>query len=70
LFNAALRPPSRLDEQIVQQVEGSIHKGALKLGDQLPPERDLAEQFGVSRTVVREAVKAHGTRLKKSRRQE
>ena len=48
---------SRLYEQIVQQVEESIHKGALKSGDQLPPERELAEQFGVSRTAVREAVK-------------
>src|SRR6266481_2096834 len=48
---------SRLYEQIVQQVEESIHKGALKAGDQLPPERELAEQFGVSRTAVREAVK-------------
>jgi GntR family transcriptional regulator, transcriptional repressor for pyruvate dehydrogenase complex len=49
---------SRLYEQIVQQIEESIHKGALKAGDQLPPERELAEQFGVSRTAVREAVKA------------
>jgi len=30
----------------------------LKVGDQLPPERELAEHFGVSRTAVREAVKA------------
>jgi GntR family transcriptional repressor for pyruvate dehydrogenase complex len=49
---------SRLYEQIVQQVEDSIHKGAMKPGDQLPPERELAQQFGVSRTAVREAVKA------------
>lgn len=49
---------SRLYEQIVQQVEESVDKGALKPGDQLPPERELAEQFGVSRTAVREAVKA------------
>ena len=49
---------SRLYEQIVQQVEESIVKGALKPGDQLPPERELAEEFGVSRTAVREAVKA------------
>ncbi len=49
---------SRLYEQIVQQVEESIHKGALKPGSQLPPERELAHQFGVSRTAVREAVKA------------
>jgi len=49
---------SRLYEQIVQQVEESIHKGTMKPGDQLPPERELAQQFGVSRTAVREAVKA------------
>ena len=33
-------------------------KGVLKPGDQLPAERDLALRFGVSRTAVREAVKA------------
>ncbi|HKW64381.1 MAG TPA: FadR/GntR family transcriptional regulator [Candidatus Acidoferrum sp.] len=49
---------SRLYEQIVRQVEESIQKGALKTGDKLPPERELAQQFGVSRTAVREAVKA------------
>jgi GntR family transcriptional repressor for pyruvate dehydrogenase complex len=49
---------SRLYEQIVQQVEESILNGQLKLGDQLPAERDLAQRFGVSRTAVREAVKA------------
>src|ERR1700722_1648881 len=49
---------SRLYEQIVQQIEDSILKGTLKAGDQLPAERDLAQRFGVSRTAVREAVKA------------
>jgi len=49
---------SRLYEQIVEQIEQSIVKGALKPGDQLPAERELALQFGVSRTAVREAVKA------------
>jgi GntR family transcriptional repressor for pyruvate dehydrogenase complex len=49
---------SRLYEQIVQQIEESILKGALKAGDQLPAERELAQNFGVSRTAVREAVKA------------
>lgn len=49
---------SRLYEQIVVQIEESITKGALKEGDQLPAERELAQQFGVSRTAVREAVKA------------
>lgn len=49
---------SRLYEQIVQQIEDSILKGALRAGDQLPAERELAVRFGVSRTAVREAVKA------------
>jgi GntR family transcriptional regulator, transcriptional repressor for pyruvate dehydrogenase complex len=48
---------SRLYEQIVQQIEDSILKGQLKEGEQLPAERELAQQFGVSRTAVREAVK-------------
>src|SRR5713101_3885811 len=49
---------SRLYEQIIEQIEGSILAGELKPGDQLPAERELAQRFGVSRTAVREAVKA------------
>jgi GntR family transcriptional repressor for pyruvate dehydrogenase complex len=49
---------SRLYEQIVQQIEESIRTGELRAGSQLPAERDLAKQFGVSRTAVREAIKA------------
>src|SRR2546425_12225677 len=49
---------SRLYEQIVQQIEESILKGALKPGNELPAERELAQRFEVSRTGVREAVKA------------
>ncbi|HLF26469.1 MAG TPA: FadR/GntR family transcriptional regulator [Anaerolineae bacterium] len=48
----------RLYERIVEQVEQKILSGDLKVGDRLPPERELADQFGVSRTAVREAVKA------------
>ncbi len=48
----------RLYERIVDQIERRIVAGDLKVGDQLPTERELAEQFAVSRTAVREAVKA------------
>jgi GntR family transcriptional repressor for pyruvate dehydrogenase complex len=48
---------ARLYEQIVQQIEQSIRDGKLNPGDQLPAERELAQEFGVSRTAVREAVK-------------
>jgi GntR family transcriptional repressor for pyruvate dehydrogenase complex len=47
-----------LYEQIVAQIQQQVLDGVLKAGDRLPPERDLAVQFGVSRTAVREAVKA------------
>src|SRR5260370_40877470 len=40
---------SRLYEQIVQQVEESIHKGGMEAGGQLPPQQGLDQQFGVSR---------------------
>src|ERR1700691_5423733 len=49
---------SRLYEQIVQQIEESVLNGTLKPADQLPAERELAQRLGVSRTAVREAVKA------------
>ncbi len=48
----------RLYERIVNQIEQHIVSGKLKVGDQLPSEYELAEQFGVSRTAVREAIKA------------
>lgn len=48
----------RLYEQIVDQIERRIVAGDLKVGDQLPAERELADQFAVSRTAVREAIKA------------
>ncbi len=48
----------RLYEKIVEQIESRVVSGDLETGDQLPPEHKLAEQFGVSRTVVREAIKA------------
>lgn len=50
--------PERLYQGIVAQIERRIVAGDLEVGDQLPSERDLAEQFAVSRIAVREAVKA------------
>ena len=50
--------PERLYERIVSQIEERIVAGVLKAGDQLPSENELAKQFGVSRTAVREAIKA------------
>jgi GntR family transcriptional repressor for pyruvate dehydrogenase complex len=49
---------TRIYEEIVRQVKTMISEGRLKGGDRLPPERDLAEKFVVSRTSVREALRA------------
>ena len=49
---------SRLYQGIVEQIEGLLERGDLRPGDQLPPERQLAEQFQVSRASVREALRA------------
>ena len=43
---------------IVDQIKNMILSGKLKIGDKLPPERELAELYKVSRTSVREALKA------------
>lgn len=49
---------TRIYEEIVRQIRIMIADGHLKSGDRLPPERDLAERFRVSRTSVREAMRA------------
>jgi GntR family transcriptional regulator, transcriptional repressor for pyruvate dehydrogenase complex len=43
---------------VTQAILEMIASGDLKPGDTLPPERELGIQFGVSRTVIREAVRA------------
>jgi len=43
-------------EIIVEKIEKFILNGKLNPGDKLPPERELASRFGVSRTSVREAL--------------
>ena len=48
----------RAFEEICDQIEREIAAGRLRPGDRLPAERDLAEQFGVSRTAVREALRS------------
>ena len=47
----------RTFEQVLLQVEEAIISGGLKPGDRLPPERDLAQTFDVSRASVREALR-------------
>src|SRR5262245_41639224 len=47
----------RVSEEVVKQVQEAIFSGELGPGDRLPPERELAEQFGLSRMSVRDALR-------------
>jgi len=46
----------RLVDRVVNEIQRLIVEGQLEPGMKLPPEREFAEQLGVSRTVIREAV--------------
>lgn len=47
---------TRLHQEIVEQMKDRIIRGDLPPGTRLPPERELAQQLGVNRTTVREAL--------------
>lgn len=49
-----MRP--KLGERVAMQLRERIQKGDFTPGAQLPTENALSEQFGVSRTVIREAI--------------
>jgi DNA-binding FadR family transcriptional regulator len=48
----------RAFEEIAGQIRTELSQRRLKAGDRLPPERALAEQFGVSRNTLREALRS------------
>ncbi len=47
----------RVSEEVAENIKSTILSGQFKLGDKLPAERDLAEQFQVSRVAIREALR-------------
>ncbi|WP_348734069.1 pyruvate dehydrogenase complex transcriptional repressor PdhR [Rheinheimera texasensis] len=54
--NALKIKPAKLSDQIVGQLEQMLLEGSFAPGQKLPTERELAEQFEVSRPSVREAL--------------
>ena len=44
-------------DKIIRQIRSLITTGQLNPGDKLPPERKLAEKFGIGRSVVRDAIR-------------
>src|SRR5229473_205686 len=45
-------------EWVIEKLRGMIHRGELRAGDRLPPERDLAKMFGVSRPTLRAGIRS------------
>ena len=65
------RPPARrrLHEDVAEQLRDAILDGRYLPGDKLPPERELAQQLGVGRAAIREALRATGgNRVQAARR--
>lgn len=54
--DAKFKPPERLSERVANYLWETIQKGRYQPGDKLPSEANLAEDFGVSRTVIRESL--------------
>lgn len=50
-------PQNKTSDEVAHQIEELVIEGVLRAGEQLPGERELAESTGVSRPVVREAIK-------------
>lgn len=50
------RPRRNLTQSVIADLRARISGGALQPGDKLPTEQQLVEEFGVSRTVIREAI--------------
>jgi GntR family transcriptional regulator, transcriptional repressor for pyruvate dehydrogenase complex len=48
--------PKKIADQVYEQIQDLIYRGQLKPGEQLLPERELAETLNVSRNSVREAI--------------
>ena len=57
LFSEVGARATSLDERIVEQIRAKITAGELLPGDRLPPERELARAFSVSRASLREAMR-------------
>ncbi|MEZ5871762.1 MAG: FadR/GntR family transcriptional regulator [Nitratireductor sp.] len=53
---------ARTADEVAHQIEALILEGVLRVGERLPGERELASETGVSRPIVREALKSLETR--------
>jgi DNA-binding FadR family transcriptional regulator len=50
-------PRRRTHDALLKDIEADLRSGKIKVGDRLPGERTLAENYGISRASVREAIR-------------
>jgi GntR family transcriptional repressor for pyruvate dehydrogenase complex len=50
--------PTRASSDVIAQIRAAIFSGRYRPGDRLPTEREMAQQFGVSRVTIRDALRA------------
>lgn len=55
-FSSKIPQPVRMSEKVAVLLASEIQKGTFCVGDKLPSESELSSHFGVSRTVIREAL--------------
>ncbi|MEZ0575684.1 FadR/GntR family transcriptional regulator [Halodesulfovibrio aestuarii] len=58
ISSAHLNEQLKIYEQVVLRIQEMLQSGTLTVGDKLPPERDLATRFQVSRSSIREAIRS------------
>ena len=49
--------PVTTSEEVISHLREMIHRGELRPGDRLPPERDLARILGISRPTLRAGIR-------------
>ena len=49
--------PAKAAQVVAQQIREAIMNGSIGIGERLPPEKELIQQMGYSRAVVREALR-------------
>lgn len=57
LFSAKLAAPSRLADTVADTIAAALFDGRIAPGEPLPPEGEIAREFGVSKPIAREALR-------------
>lgn len=56
-LSAEARRPARASDAVVRHIKQMVLQGRLRSGERLPPEKELARQYGLSRATIRDALR-------------